>query len=504
MRKITPLILLCLGILVLNSCKKDKPFQEDDITPEICSEPIITLNPNGNTPLTASIEICFKQSGQYTITVEGDEPYIIVGQYNQGKNTIPVKGLYAGRKNSVNLQMRIGSTHADTTLIIETEPLPDFFPDISVKTSGIGFDKRWTLCEFSAANNGKYNSFPLVVDNKGEVRWYADYAGKDDLIYPIRFNNSRQLMIPIRNKVHLFDFLGENFNTISLGSYLQHHEIFQRKNGNYIVAVDAPSLSRVEDLIIEVNEGGGVIQTWDMKDILDVNRNDILIDHNDWFHMNAVYEDKDGSLLISGRNQGVVKVNRGNELQWILAPHRGWGKAGENGDGHETSDFLLTAIDANGNPYNEAVQLGEERASDFDWPWGQHAVMRLKNGNILLFDNGFRRQFNTGEKYSRAVEYKIDETNKTVQQVWEYGETRAERLFSSIISDVDELPSGNILVTPGFIENIRPENAGKVIEVGYPGKNVLFELTLEYKNLNGNGNGWGQSDIMYRAEKINF
>ena len=39
--------------------------------------------------------------------------------------------------------------------------------------------------------------------------------------------------------------------------------------------------------------------------------------------MNAIWHDEnDNALAISGRNQGIVKVNWNNELQWILAPHK--------------------------------------------------------------------------------------------------------------------------------------------------------------------------------------
>ena len=68
-----------------------------------------------------------------------------------------------------------------------------------------------------------------------------------------------------------------------------------------------------------------------------------------------------------------------------------------------------------------------------------------------------------------------------------------------LISDVDLLPTtGNILITSGHING----NA-KIAEVTYPGKEVVFEATLNLKTLNGTGAfDWGQLDVLYRSERF--
>ncbi len=94
--------------------------------------------------------------------------------------------------------------------------------------------------------------------------------------------------------------------------------------------------------------------------------------------------------------------------------------AGLDGNGYETSDFLLTAVDSTGTPYAQQIQSGEVDSAEFDFPWGQHTAMVQENGNIFLFDNGFNRRFGLPPNdFSRAVEYRIDETNMTVQQIWQ-------------------------------------------------------------------------------------
>ena len=197
--------------------------------------------------------------------------------------------------------------------------------------------------------------------------------------------------------------------------------------------------------------------------------------------MNAIwYDETDGSLIISGRNQGVVKVTSNNQLVWILAPHKGWGKAGVDGDGVETSDFLLTAVDDLGVPHPADAQLGTINSGDFEWCWGQHTSMLLPNGNLFLFDNGFNRNFVTGTPtYSRAVEYEIDETNMTIKQVWQYGMERGTDLYAPIISDVDLLDNGNRLMTSGMLFDLADPRA-LVSEITYPGKTLAFEAVFSF------------------------
>ncbi len=502
--KISQFILCTLCTVFLFSACNDEPelkpvgFGADFLS----SEPIVSLNPNQNSPLVAVLEMDFKTSGEYTITVQGEEPYVMDGTFTEATAGLPIKGLYPNTENKVHLELRNSTSVADTVFLIQTAPLPNAFPTVTIDKSLSSADQRWTLCEFSAGQGSTYRTYPFIVDGNGDIRWYGAYPTLPRLIYPIYITDKGYLVLANGANVYVYDFMGNEIQHFNMGKYHQHHETFINADGNYIFGGTIPAEQRNEDVFLEVSQSGNVLHTWDMKKILDVDRDDLNITGNDWFHLNAIYEEADGSFLVSGRNQGVVKMNRENELIWILAPHKGWGKAGADGNGIETSDYLLTAIDAEGKPFGNDVQMGLKAAEDFDWPWGQHAVMRLKNGNILLFDNGFKRQFgNAAVNYSRAVEYVIDEENMTVQQVWEYGKERGEALFSTIISDVDELPSGNILMSAGFL----PDGSAKIVEIAYPEKTEVFEMTVKFKNLNSNnGQGWGGADIMYRAEKIAF
>ena len=111
------------------------------------------------------------------------------------------------------------------------------------------------------------------------------------------------------------------------------------------------------------------------------------------------YNPPDDSVIVSVRHQdAVIKLSRETgELVWILGTHAGWGD--------RWKAYLL-------NPVGE-----------FEWPYHQHAARTTRDGLLLLFDNGNDRAWppetRTPDKeaYSRAVEFKIDEEQGTVEQV---------------------------------------------------------------------------------------
>ena len=302
--------------------------------------------------------------------------------------------------------------------------------------------------------------------------------------------------------------LGEEINTWNIPDHTQHHDLIEKPDGNFIIPTSKAFQATSHDFIIELDRSTGeLIREWDLREVLDVDRYDMNWNNVDWLHVNSVwYDERDESLVISGRSQGVVKVSKNNELRWILAPHKGWELSGQSGDGFDTNDYLLTAVDASGNPYPEDVQIGTTRLEEFDWPWGQHGAMILPNGHLFLYDNGWNRGFlpSGQEGFTKGVEYEIDEETGTVKEVWQYGRERGKEIFSHNISDVDYLPeTGNRLICPGNIE--QPELIGaKIIEVNFPNGELVFEANIRFKNLDSNWIGWEESDIVYKSERLSL
>lgn len=138
--------------------------------------------------------------------------------------------------------------------------------------------------------------------------------------------------------------------------------------------------------------------------------------------------------MLSLRNQSaVVKVGRDKQIKWILSSPVGWKD--------RFKDKILKPIDAFGKPIKCEGSVCE---GGFDWSWTQHSVFKIVEKSdgryyyMTVFDNGDSRGMEQpplpNMKYSRAVIYKIDQQNMTVEQIWSYGQDRGNEWYSPITS----------------------------------------------------------------------
>ncbi len=504
------------------SCKKDDPAtvtgpqQQVNISNLVTGDISTELNPSGKAPLTARLSFTSPEPTSVSIEVLGDIPVAQSFESKATSHVIPVLGLYPNTTNQVVVRVSSNVLYAVDTLTIDTDSLFYALPDIEIIQKGANMEPGMNLCGLSLGNDGVFSSNPIMFDSNGDIRWHLNLMSFPRISWPIKRLANGNLFFGSESTIYEYNMLGEEIRRWNLSGYDIHHEVVELPNGNFVIAVSkhfttindgTGVVNSVEDHIIEIDRSSGnVVTEWDLRQILDVDRHDLTNGNGDWFHMNGIaYQEEDDCLIVSGRNQGVVKINRKNELIWILAPDRGWGNAGEDGTGPATAPYLLKAVDGTGAPYANEIQDGSMSASDFDWTWGQHAPLILENGNLMLFDNGFSRFFDPAatDNYSRAVEYQIDEGNKTIREMWSYGKSRGLETYSMIISDVDQLANGNVLFLPGVMFQAEPY--AKFIELDYPGNNVVFEAKIKFKNALGSGAfGWGQFDIMYRAHRMSL
>ena len=207
---------------------------------------------------------------------------------------------------------------------------------------------------------------------------------------------------------------------------------------------------------------------------------DTIATFGNWAHGNAViYSEDDDCIIVSCRYQGIAKLSRNNQLKWLISPHKGWKNPAD----------LLTPLDMNGEKITDTkVLYGESNNEGFEWCWGSHDPVFMPNGNILLFDNGFYRNYQTYDKdrekaYSRSVEYKINEQQKTIQQVWQYGKERGKSCFAMGVSSTQYLPETNhVLFCPGVGTPTVNGLGGRVIEVDYKTKEVISEIHFSVPN----------------------
>lgn len=475
----------------------------------------LKINPSGNAPLTALLAIQSSQKCKVKITVLGNIP--IHKEFNElsDSHEIPIVGLYPNTTNKVLLQLSSGSELLQDTIFIETANIPDHFPTISIANlQEDNMEKGFHLCDLHFANYGSFNSMPTIFDNAGTIRWYLDLSSFGKILYPISRLSNGNYILGGKNQIIEYDILGRKVNQHTLDKkYKVHHEIVEVLDEKLLVAIgrddvtielDGKSVtSQMDHVLLYNTKTGSIEKEWDLAKYLDVSRDDLnILDKSDWIHINGLaFSEKDSMIYVSSKNQGLIKINWENELEWILSANKNWGQGGRTGNGAETEPYLLTAIDKQGKRFANSIQNGDANAEEFEFPWGMHAPLIMENGNIMLFDNGYKRNFAFDEKayYSRAVEYLVNDEDKTVQQVWQFGKRYGPLLYSMLLSDVDHLPqTDNILVTYGNINKY-----AKILEVDYETSDIVFEASLQFKTYKGtNEFAWGQLDMLYRSERI--
>ena len=212
----------------------------------------------------------------------------------------------------------------------------------------------------------------------------------------------------------------------------------------YLDSASHTPLLLSEILIIqEFNNQDSMIFEWNALDYLSINdypEFDLSNPVIPFMHGNSIEIDTDNNLIISNRTSDeVLKIDRNTgEIIWTL--------------GGPNNEF--TFINDNLNGFNK-----------------QHDVRRIQNGNITMFDNGTMHN----QMVSRAVEYELDEINKTATLIWEY--IHPDSIVSMAMGSVQRLPNNNTLINWGFFFESIPMNAGTIItEVDYE-KNLVMNLT---------------------------
>lgn len=418
-------------------------------------EPLIIENPYGSSPLTALIAFTTAQPASVQVRVMGKTRDADIAQdfsTLQTEHLIPIYGLYQDFLNTVTLTVTdAAGEQVETTFQLQTDAImPEAICNLIIQTD---FADAAAL---GAGVNFLYFQ-KLAFDAHGDIRWLNNswVCGSSTLYhygdgtYVAAYGSYLEgdALLIERN------FLGK-FLRIWYSPYGIHHDITQGTNEN-LLATGSKGLS-IEDIVFELDgETGEIVHTLDLKTVLPRSSERISAAQNarfllgddwdqaveDWFHLNAIVWD-DGDLILSGRHSSaVVKLAwPTGKLEWILASPYGWLPMFEK--------YLLTPI--------------EDQAA-FEWSYWQHAPYLLPDQDnnsdtmdILLFDNGTIRfgeadvqqnlrsgNINDIQKYSRMVQYRINEKDGVIEQVWQYGKERGEELFSARCGDADVLSNGN-------------------------------------------------------------
>ncbi|QQX80467.1 aryl-sulfate sulfotransferase [Shewanella sp. KX20019] len=381
-------------------------------------------------------------------------------------------------------------------------------------------------------------SFVYILDTKGETRWALDTKQLHD----VKNINKRGIMMGFHQtdngdivfgqgqKIYRMDMFGKMVFEWDLPRGYQDfsHDMQAMPNGHYLVRAaktdylrhDGKRVHTVRDHILEMDATGKLVEVWDLNKILDNMRDAQLIALDagavclnidsdklgkkakiepdapfgdipgvgagrNWAHVNSVeYDAADDSIILSLRHQGNVKIGRDKEVKWILSPSIGW-----EGD---LADKLLTPVDSDGDKI-ECTEKGYCADSDFDFTYTQHTTWlngkTYSDGStgIVSFDNGDGRHMDQPAlptmKYSRAVEYKINEDDMTVEQTWEYGKDRGYEWYSVVTSNVSYEADKNSMFT--FSANTDLATKGKrsggvLNEIKDGTQDVAVEMQFKY------------------------
>lgn len=475
----------------------------------------IQVNPSGYNPLAVTIRLNMPCAGgirvgvlskEGSITSKLEHTYAYSWQHTR---FVDVLGLYADYINQVELTLlnEKGEDLITSVIEVKTKPLNQRqLPQVRVTKALIDkMEPGLNLVSCPGQDEGD-TSIPFMVDADGEVRWILDWRTCPEMLRAgvqcgaYRMKNGHYIIADWNHhratEINVFGAVVRSWDLYAMG-YSFHHEIRQSQNGNFLITVtknDAVKTDgktkRILDFVIELNpESGQVMKEWDLGGMLDQERLCFLDESNtgsgqgsqnitNWLHNNGIAEYGEDALVVTARWQGAFKFGRNGKVHWILAPHKGWGETWQK--------FLLQPLDKNGQPIRDTdVINGLKSHPDFEWAWGLHCPVVLPNGHVMVFDNGYNRNFiprmsSDENTYSRVVEYEINQENMTVRQVWQYGKERGRDCYAAAVSGVQYLPkTDHRLFCPGMINRFDDgREGGRVVEIDPHTGEVVFEMEV--------------------------
>ena len=306
--------------------------------------------------------------------------------------------------------------------------LPDNFPVFTIDTLNDP-DPGYLFMFARPQDPDKFPGYLMIVDTVGVpvyYRYIPYQSGKftiqrDGLISFLRSDDTY-------NQFYMMDSSFQIVDSVWMDNYkLDSHDFIAMANGHYLLfgldnrTVDMSQIvaggqtdATVQGCVIqELDEDKNVVFEWNSFDhyqITDTYK-DVTKATIPYVHPNAIDVDTDGNIILSAREMNeMTKIDRQTgDIIWRL--------------GGKNNQFTFA----------DSSQM-------FSFP---HNIRRLANGHITMFDNGSYRV----PPYSRAIEYSMDEVNKTIEEVWEYDADKA--IYSPSGGSVQRLPSGNSLICYG-------------------------------------------------------
>ena len=425
MKRAIVLILLCLILFLQFS-------SADGIDRKFCKEssyslqdPCITVDPYQANPLSALVQFITEKPAQISLEIagrDGAQPIKTTFKEFSKLHKIPVLGLYPNYNNSVTLT----ATYEDKT--VETVSL-------NIPTKKV---KKHAMYVVTRKDDNQTNYYwmteGLVLDEDGWFRFVFDNEEGIHYYFPGQIVTEDRI-----GGLKTYSLLGkfEKAYPYPKGFTSFTHGIALTPTGNFLVIgsregksiqVKGETLQTQRDVVIEIDKDSGkVLREIDLGELLYPNRAVLVREGvedfglGDWCHINGVdYDEQDGSWLVSCRFHGISKITSDGKLDWLITPKKGLEKSGRDGKGPALYDKVLTAVDADGKPYPQEVQMGDAPAEDFKWPTRNHLVKVVGKNLYAFYDNSgpvYDPDLFTTEN-SNATVVRVDPVKRTVQTVW--------------------------------------------------------------------------------------
>ena len=358
---------------------------------------------------------------------------------------------------------------------LKLDSIPDDFPEITVNVDDNPTPGMIFLSNFPLEGGVNYTPYLMILKEDGSPFFFRKMDANLNLDFKLQPNGLYTYFDFDKKK-----FYGMDTNFIVVDSFAcsenytgDEHELRILENGNYLLLANdirqinmaqivpggKPNAKVIGFVIQEITPDGEVVFEWNTFDHFEITDATEGIDLTgfmvDYVHCNSIEVDYDGNLLLSSRYlDEITKIDRNTgNIIWRMG-----GKMCKN---------------------NEFRFINDSTADFFGFSH-QHAIRRLPNGNITLMDNGNLKN----PQFSRAVEYQLDEENKTATLVWQF--RHSPDIYDNSMGYVQRLDNGNTLI--GWGEN---ENAVAATEVTPEGETV-YEVSLPPKQYS------------YRAFKFNL
>ena len=192
-------LLLSLALSTLFACQPEDP--EFGFGLEFINGFEVAKNPTGSAPLTAIIRMTTVRQASIRIRIigrNGPASDIEVEFPGIGTNfELPILGLYPGYANEIELIFtdQNGNELGSQINTIQTEPLPDDFPEIRIDQENLGGIKPgYTLVNYFGFSENAIPQRAFMFDEFGDIRWYLDYSSNPvlkDLFYDVGLSPMR-------------------------------------------------------------------------------------------------------------------------------------------------------------------------------------------------------------------------------------------------------------------------------------------------------------------------